>query len=183
MLIQLHGPPILQIALRNINIGDEVTINYGATRENSIEERQTRLLTGYYFLCNCTACVEDSRTVLALQCPVCPGPVLVYSGVYWDGDLDTHCLACGTVLSGTYDKLVQLTQAREQLAILTKLHSLIFGRTSTNGLETNNTMVVKHCLERIKELIYAKSNLLIEACYDACRMFAKEGLIEMVSLQ
>jgi hypothetical protein len=75
---------------RNINAGEEINDSYGPSAHiNHFFERQKRLKEYYFFTCNCSACLEEAKTVPALECLSCDGPV-----VYDLKSKTGSCLVC-----------------------------------------------------------------------------------------
>jgi hypothetical protein len=68
---------IVYTAFRDIEEGEEINITYGPIIGQPFHKRQKELKDHYYFTCNCIACLEDVKTVPALQCLQCDGPVVM----------------------------------------------------------------------------------------------------------
>ncbi|KAI2797476.1 hypothetical protein BLOT_013033 [Blomia tropicalis] len=163
---------------KQVSEGEELTLSYGPNNKCSIKERQTHLLKNYYFLCNCSKCINDSKSVLALQCENCSGPVLIYKEIFEQQKTNNQkCLICLLTMNDTKRKSKQLKQSMRQLELYTKLiPSQQLGIDSEYNW--NNCELISKLLNQIGQLIYLKSNLWIEAIYVGCRALFHNGLYD-----
>ncbi|KAJ6220637.1 hypothetical protein RDWZM_006449 [Blomia tropicalis] len=156
-------------AKRKIEANEEITFSYGVDQDTEyFETRQRRLLEDYFFLCNCSACVDESRKVLALQCPNCPGPVLPNPLNF---SKDSCCTQCLTTYPQTKQHLDRLKQTIELLELQTSLSAMECIDSFANQI------AMKKSLEFICSSIYNQSFLLIQSIYSACKIFFQEGML------
>lgn len=139
----------------------------------SFEERQKQNLS-YFFQCNCSACILDSCSSLALQCRFCPGPVLCNSVVY-NADEQTSkeatCLLCSQPYADSSVAVKKLIKTRQEIDFITKLFY--------SGIDrTKYVSIIQQHLNTVTELIYSKSNLLKDDVSKCCRVLCKEGLVD-----
>lgn len=148
--------------------GEELSICYGFNKNTPFEERQKQNMS-YYFQCSCTACLSECRLSLALQCPSCPGPVMVNPAVYSptaDPYQEATCLLCGLAYADSANAHLRLVSARQKADFVSKLYCV--GTDKHRFLE-----VTRDCLHAILALSYRKSFLLKDDVNKCCAVLSR----------
>ncbi|KAI2808789.1 hypothetical protein BLOT_006737 [Blomia tropicalis] len=140
-------------SIRPILKGEEITISYGTTQTTHKFETRQRANLRYFFQCGCSACLEESVQVLALQCKHCSGPVMVNQVIY-NHITNYHCLQCSKPYSNVEMNRNQLIETRKHLHLMVNVANFI-------NIFPNYLDDIKQLLNRIISLCYNQSNLLI----------------------
>jgi hypothetical protein len=151
-------------AIRNINAGEEINDTYGPLALASpFFTRQKRLKENYFFTCNCSACLEDAKTVPALQCLSCDGPV-----VHNLKSKTGSCLVCGRDYRDIAKSILNV-----------EYNKILFDRmikNFRNGFNSDMSLsVAQKSLDAIIRLIYHKSYELLAQIRELLKIFVKLG--------
>lgn len=141
-----------------------ISISYGCNATSSFEER-IKFNRSYFFLCNCEICIEDAKTVPALQCLNCPGPVLFPIDIGKNKNIVTppKCMLCFQPYDGNIGELYdRLTVIQKDINIIHKLYNCGLDK------EKYSHLLISH-MNELLSLMYRQSKQLVDALNKCCQ--------------
>jgi hypothetical protein len=152
---------IVYTAFRDIEEGEEINITYGPVIGQPFDKRQKELKDHYYFTCNCVACLEDVKTVPALQCLQCDGPV-----VYALNSEIGSCFQCGKDYENIGRSIVKVECNR------TLFHQMINNIRNDINIDESILMAEKS-LEALIRLLYSKNYEILDQIKQLLNVYFK----------
>ncbi|KAH7640981.1 hypothetical protein HUG17_8450 [Dermatophagoides farinae] len=152
---------------------EEISINYGCGWPLVSFTQRLKQHSCYFFQCNCCQCMEDSKTILALQCRQCTiGPVLLSSIVYNpnDQDCDAICMLCYRPYPNTKQVFDRLCYVRNEISLVMVIFPCL-----TSKMRSTYLMKIQSYMDELIAIMYDKSRLLMDDLQKSCQILLEYG--------